>query len=203
MSQSPGFDWDYGAVKARFAPSDVHCSPALLTACRTIYLEAIDVLYWTHNLHFSTMISMSIFPRVMIPHHLELLRHVRLSLSLFVRGNEIHSYLHNSFSQDWPGWDEASAPGDTPWDGAWKAIGELKSLRTLLVTLEVTPDNKQYRICPWYRSMPKDFETQLFQPLKQITCDDFLVRVNWPHIAQDTPAYPFRLECYEKGKPET
>lgn len=140
------------------------------------------------------------FPRAIIPHHLDVLQHIKLSLALFKRGDIIHAYFNNAFSRNWQGWDEASAAGDTPWQCTWNAIAELRALHTLSVTLEVSPEDHD---ALWSRSMPADFETLLFQPMRQVVCEDFTVRVNWPCTGNMFEGCPFRLERFGDAERET
>ncbi|KAI2777673.1 hypothetical protein F4815DRAFT_282275 [Daldinia loculata] len=196
MSRSTGMNWNPDTIRERLASPNTRHVSALLAVCCTIYLESVDILYKSHVLHFSNLFSVSVFPRAIIPHHLDMLHHVRLSLALFNRGTMIHVYFNNSFSRSWPGWDEKSLSGDTPWHCAWNAIGELKSLHTLLVTLEVLREDHQREEPHWHRSMPSDFETSLFQPMKQVSCGDFLLRVNWPSTGKPLDEYPFRIEHF-------
>ncbi|OTB02096.1 hypothetical protein M426DRAFT_205344 [Hypoxylon sp. CI-4A] len=195
MSQIPGTEWwKPEGIRERLMAGVMHHNAALLTTCRTIYHESIDVLYETHVLHFSNLFAISAFPQAFLPHHLHLLRHIRLSLTLFNRNNVIHAYFNNAFSRSWPGWDGSNASGGTPWQCAWSAVGGLKSLQTLLVTLEVMRDDHQPGDLHWSRSMPEDFETAILEPMKQVVCEDFLLRVNWPSTGNDFREYPFRIE---------
>ncbi|KAH8649100.1 hypothetical protein BX600DRAFT_110196 [Xylariales sp. PMI_506] len=200
MSESPGYGWDPKSVQQKQSNSnhEHHTICALLTVCRTIYKEAVDALYRTHNFHFNNLISITVFPRAMLRQHLDAVHHIRISLALFIDGNQLYAYLNNSFSRTWPGWDETKAPGDTPWQCAWSTIRDMKSLHTLVVTLEVNPYSRMRKDQHWTASMAADFETLLFQPLKEVTCNDFLLRVNWPLIeSSKLQKYPFRIERFD------
>ncbi|KAI8963568.1 hypothetical protein F5Y11DRAFT_346381 [Daldinia sp. FL1419] len=198
MSRSPGMGWNQDAIQERLSPSNKRHVSALLAVCCAIYLESVDILYERYTLHFSNLFSISVFPRAMIPHHLDMLHHVRLSLALFNRGTMIHAYFNNSFSRSWPGWDEGSLSGDTPWDCAWNAIGELTSLHSLLVTIEVLREDHGREDPHWHRSMSSDFEASLLQPMKQVKCDNFLLRVNWPSTRSPLTLdeYPFQIQRF-------
>ncbi|KAH6646912.1 hypothetical protein BKA67DRAFT_419038 [Truncatella angustata] len=194
----PGINWKYKEVQERTASEEKRHVGALLTVCRTIYLESVDTLYRTHILHFNNMISITTFPRAMIPRHLEALHHVRLFLALHGRGKHMSAYFHNSFSRNWPGWDAASAPGDTPWASVWAAMAELKSLHTLVVTLELkpSPSHRVVKDPDRCREVTIEDETLLLDPTKEVTCNDFLLRVNWPSTGNCLKKYPFRIERY-------
>ncbi|KAK8034193.1 hypothetical protein PG993_009188 [Apiospora rasikravindrae] len=181
---------------------------ALLTVCHTMYLETVDDLYRSHVFHFSNIISMAVFPREIIPHYRDMLHHVRIDLFLLTRGSadELYIFIHNSFSQKWPSWeDEAggNAGDETPWECAWGAIAGLTSLHTLRVTIEVTRPRGDYDDTDdWlHQGMSATFEKSLFEPLTKITCNNFLLRVNWPappmtDKSQQEPGYPFRIERF-------
>ncbi|KAK8004628.1 glutamate-cysteine ligase catalytic subunit [Apiospora arundinis] len=178
---------------------------ALLTVCRTMYFEMADSLYRTHVFHFSNLISMTVFPRQMIPRHCNMVHHVRIDLSLLAHGTEpdgLYCFIHNSFSDKWSEWGEEedgeTAGNDTPWEYAWGAIASLKSLRTLRVTIELTCNKDLAR-----NSIALCLERSIFQPLRKVTAsNDFLLRVNWPAPSateeeeQLESEYPFRIERF-------
>ncbi|KAK8113486.1 hypothetical protein PG984_014012 [Apiospora sp. TS-2023a] len=210
MSRSK-IPWSDDGIKRR-APSAPdkkrqHLS-ALLAVCRTMYLETVESLYRTHTFHFSNIVSLTVFPREIIPRHRALLHHLRIDLLLLGNASgtshdELYIFLHNSLSQKWTDWDEASSSdagggGDTPWECAWGAVAELTSLHTLVVTIEIsTPSTGSSNL-----DMAAGLEKWLFEPLAKVTCNDFLLRVNWsappmtPDIDQAEPEYPFRVERF-------
>ncbi|KAK7963452.1 hypothetical protein PG988_010426 [Apiospora saccharicola] len=202
--------WNDDGVKQRVLPPSApdrkrqHLS-ALLTVCRTMYLETADSLYRTHIFHFSNIVSLTVFPREIIPRHRAMLHHLRIDL--FLLGNasgtshdQLCIFLHNSLSEKWTAWDEAaggeSSGGDTPWECAWGAVAELTALHTLVVAIEIsTPKSGAVR-------MSASLEKWLFEPLAKVTCNDFLLRVNWsaPPATTDggqaEPKDPFRVERF-------
>lgn len=131
-----------------------------------------------------------------------MLHHLRIDLFLLGSGSrgpapgELYIFLHNSLGRRWADWDEASGASssgssDTPWEYAWGAVAELPSLHTLTVTLEISTAGISAGLEQW-----------LIRPLAQVTCNDFLLRVNWaaPPAAtgggQPEPVYPFRIERF-------
>lgn len=170
---------------------------ALLTVCRLMYSEAIDTLYRTSTLHFSNFVSICVFPRTVIPHHLDNVRHVRLSLALHTSWDGLCANLHDAFGGVWSGWDGGDGVGDTPWECVWAVVASMRSLHTLIVTLQINPGHRPG--IPWWDKQEDlgDFETPLFKPLRQITfCNYFLLRVNWPSRGQNFDGYPFRLQRF-------
>ncbi|KAK7967896.1 uncharacterized protein PG986_002173 [Apiospora aurea] len=179
---------------------------ALLTVCRTMYLETVDTLYRSHVFHFSNIISMAVFPREIVPRHRDMLHHLRIDLSLLAcgRADELYIFIHNSFSQKWPAWDDDDGAGgdageETPWECAW---GAHRGAHTLIVTIEITrPRGDHDDTDNWARpGVSASLETSLFEPLTKIVCNDFLLRVNWPVPApiegQWGPDYSFRIERF-------
>ncbi|KAK8065198.1 hypothetical protein PG997_011945 [Apiospora hydei] len=171
---------------------------ALLTVCRTMYLETVDSLYRSHVFHFSNIISMAVFPREIVPRHRDMLHHLRIDLSLLARGraDELYIFIHNSFSQKWPAWDDDGAGGnageETPWECAWGAIAGLTSLHTLITEGDHDDTSRL--------GVSASLEKSLFEPLTKINCNDFLLRVNWPAPPptedQSGPDYSFRIERF-------
>ncbi|ETS77082.1 hypothetical protein PFICI_10956 [Pestalotiopsis fici W106-1] len=170
---------------------------ALLTACRLIYSEAVDVLYRTSTIHFSNIVSICVFPRTVIPHHLDNVRHVRLSLFLEWRRDGLVTKSHNAFGGVWPGWDGGIGHGDTPWECVWAVVASMRSLHTLVVTIHILGFRARRDELSRQGTQLDDFETPLFEPLKQISpCNYFLLRVSWPSSGQQFDEYPFRLERF-------
>jgi hypothetical protein len=141
------------------------------------------------------MVSIIVFPRAIIIHHLEYLHHVRLSLALYGNGSNMRVHFNNCFSRKWPGWDDGSVPGDTPWECLWSVIKDFKSLHTLTVTLEASGPH-WHKTPHWARSIAAGAEMLLFNPMKQVTCNDFLLRVNWTPAESILNECPFRIECF-------
>ncbi|KAK7935941.1 hypothetical protein PG985_001436 [Apiospora marii] len=213
--------WNDDGIKQQRSPlapdeKRQHLS-ALLTVCRTMYLETADSLYRTHTFHFSNIVSLLVFPRETIPHHRALLRDLRIDLFLLANRSrdpstpdKLYIFLHNSLGEKWDKWDKeaaaAASGGKTPWECAWAAVAELPSLRTLTVSLEISnPSGEDGRLVR--QSMSADTERALLGPLARVTCRDYTLRVNWPapETALDTaeeeegrpkPAYPFRIERF-------
>lgn len=164
--------------------------------------------------HFSNIVSLTVFPREIIPRHRAMIHHLRIDLFLLASDSTMHGelyiLLHNSLSQKWTDWDEEAAAagggGDTPWQCAWGAVAELTSLHTLVLTIEISAPrgNKGYLT---RQSMSAGLEKWLFEPLVKVTCNDFLLRVNWsaPSLAteedQPKPAYPFRIKRFASKRP--
>ncbi|KAI1479648.1 hypothetical protein F4774DRAFT_122196 [Daldinia eschscholtzii] len=196
LDRPPGMDWPEGSSIAQISPTDKRRGRAILSVCSAIYLEAVDILYKRHTFRFNSIFSFIVFPRAMLPHHANLLHHVRLALALFVQDNMISVHFNNAFSRAWPGWDQDYISGDTPWQCTWNAMAELKSLHTLVVTLDVRsgipPDGSTL-----HESLPSDFEVSLFEPMKQVSCPDFLLRVNWTSTGIPLDDYPFRIERFK------
>ena len=146
-------------------------------------------------LHFSNLISICVFPRAVLSHHIKNVYHLRLSLTLFVTHGMLQAYVHNSFSREWAGWVGELAAGETTWNCVWDVVREMRSLHTALVTIEIDP---RFQHCTddrhWLDTLPEDFETSLFEPIKQITCNHFYLQVNWPARGPETHQYPFQLE---------
>lgn len=146
--------------------------------------------------------SICVFPRTVISHHLDNVRHLRLSLTLHWREDGLVANFHNTFGGVWPGWNGGAGEGDTPWECVWAVVASMRSLHTLIVTLQIPVLGWQHQT-PLFPQDPeiRDFETPLFEPLKEITCCNyFLLRVNWPSFGQKFDEYPFRLERYTKSK---
>ncbi|KAI1469165.1 uncharacterized protein F4812DRAFT_457708 [Daldinia caldariorum] len=196
FDRPPGMDWPAGSSIAKLSPTNKRRGRAILSVCSAIYLEAVDILYRRHTFRFNGIFSFIVFPRAIIPHHANMLHHVRLTLALFVHDDMISLYFNNAFSRSWPGWDQEYASGDTPWQCTWNTMGELKSLHTLVVTL-IAQSNTPPNNLTWHQSLPSDFEIPLFEPMKQVCCPDFLLRINWPHTGILQDEYPFRVEHIE------
>jgi hypothetical protein len=101
------------------------------------YAEAVDILYRTSNLYFSNFLSICVFPRTVISHHLDNVRHLRLWLTLHWREDGLVANFHNTFGGVWPGWNGGAGEGDTPWECVWAVVASMRSLHTLIVTLQV------------------------------------------------------------------
>ncbi|KAJ0416981.1 hypothetical protein BJY00DRAFT_316392 [Aspergillus carlsbadensis] len=126
----------------------------LLTSCRRIYTEAIDLLYTKTPLNIRCASTLLSLQSTTLPHRFESIRHLHVEKVLGVAGALDSNFtIHNL--------------GD--WKKACAAIGAIRDLRRLRVSFSRTH-------CEPGRAALLAY----LAPLVQLRAAEFVVRFNWP-----------------------
>ncbi|KAL2837249.1 hypothetical protein BJY01DRAFT_251571 [Aspergillus pseudoustus] len=154
----------------------------LLSSCRRIYSEAIDLLYQETNFNVRSPITMLSLQATTLPERFASIRYLHVEKVLGVPG--WLEFGFNMYSRD-------------DWENACAAIGTIRDLRCLRVSFSRTHcEPSQYSL------------VEYMDPLMTLNAVDFVVRFNWaahatvePILAKCQKKLPFKIDVHP-GPPE-
>ncbi|EKG15480.1 hypothetical protein MPH_07292 [Macrophomina phaseolina MS6] len=131
-----------------------------LTLTETRYIEAIGVLYTCNTFSMRRAKSLSLLPKVILPHRLQLIRNIHFSTAFACPIRPDFSYKHLRFPPDYI----------AHWPEACHALASMRGLKDLHITLAIWP-----RIPGKMDTIDDDSVYFLLDPLKIISAEKFNV----------------------------
>ncbi|KAL4863343.1 hypothetical protein BDV12DRAFT_202186 [Aspergillus spectabilis] len=130
------------------APRRDRCLP-LLCSCRTIYSEAIPLLYQANTLIFNDLLAIQSLPRCIIPPRLSSIRSIRVEIEAFVN-SEVFPKVQRA------------------WEPACNVLAQLQGLSELTIALGWAQTSS---------SVQKPDVATFIEPLKRVKASRFIVKV--------------------------
>ncbi|KAE9364359.1 hypothetical protein N431DRAFT_563682 [Stipitochalara longipes BDJ] len=158
-------------------PERVGKLSSLLTTCRQIYIEAIDILYSSNTFAISDPAVIEYIPLALLPQRINAIRTLRFLWQ-----------LPNTPPIDFPDFPgpgrEAHLKRLRKWKKIWKIISTIAGLRELHIKLNVPGE---------WATLNREAAVELLEPLRQVTKPEvFLLSLPFPAMYEGMPHITMR-----------